>query len=222
MARATVPGPRRSIVEPVPMKLYTTLTSPYGRIARIVLIEKGLDKDVPIEVPATRQPDSPYYAINPSGRVPYLALDDGTGIEESAVICELLDRVGHGHSIMSAPGEAGFEIRRTEALARSMLDGLGVWGREHSYRDPAIHSATILAHEAARAARMVDLFEGIVDGDILTGPLNMAQITLAATLHGRDGRPPGFDWRTGRPRLSHWVDQMGKRESVASTQPPAG
>ena len=39
-------------------------------------------------VPAqVREPDSPYYRINPSGRVPWLLRDDGTGLEESALIC---------------------------------------------------------------------------------------------------------------------------------------
>ena len=43
-------------------------------------------------VPAqVREPDSPYYRINPSGRVPWLLRDDGTGLEESALICAWLD-----------------------------------------------------------------------------------------------------------------------------------
>ena len=45
-------------------------------------------------IPArTRAADSPYYAINPSGRVPYLVRDDGVGMEESALICAYLDHL---------------------------------------------------------------------------------------------------------------------------------
>jgi glutathione S-transferase len=52
------------------MKLYITLGSPYARMARIVVLEKGLQDRVEVIVAKTRAADSPYYAINPSGRVP--------------------------------------------------------------------------------------------------------------------------------------------------------
>ena len=73
------------------MKLYVTLTSPYARLARIVVIEKGLEASVEVIGAKTRTPDSPYYRINPSGRVPYLVDDAGVGMEDSQLICAYLD-----------------------------------------------------------------------------------------------------------------------------------
>ena len=52
------------------MKLYITPTSPYGRIARIVVREKGLASNVQIIEAQTRRSGSPYYRTLPSGRVP--------------------------------------------------------------------------------------------------------------------------------------------------------
>ncbi len=75
------------------MKLYITPGSPYARIARIMVLEKRADHRVEIEIARTRTVDSPYYRINPSGRVPYLVRDDGVGLEESAVICRYLDHL---------------------------------------------------------------------------------------------------------------------------------
>ena len=75
------------------MKLYVTAGSPYARIARVVVIEKGMESRVEIIAALTRRADSPYYTINPSGRVPYLIRDDGVGLEESAVICDYLDHI---------------------------------------------------------------------------------------------------------------------------------
>ena len=68
------------------MKLYITTGSPYARMARIVVIEKRLEDRVDIVLAQTRLADSPYYSINPSGRVPHLVRDDGVGMEESALI----------------------------------------------------------------------------------------------------------------------------------------
>jgi len=65
------------------MKLYITPGLPYARMARIVVLEKRLEQRVEVITARTRAADSPYYRINPSGRVPYLIRDDGVGMEES-------------------------------------------------------------------------------------------------------------------------------------------
>jgi formate-dependent phosphoribosylglycinamide formyltransferase (GAR transformylase) len=112
------------------MQLYITETSPYARMARIVILEKGLQERVTIIPAQTRQVSSPYYAINPSGRVPYLVRDDGTAIEESALICAWFDHLDGKPAFDLPAGDAAWEPRRLESLARSMLDGLSVWARE--------------------------------------------------------------------------------------------
>ena len=85
------------------MKLYVTPGSPYARMARIVVLEKGLENQVEIVVAKTRAVDSPYYGINASGRVPYLVCSDGRGFEESAVICSYLDHL-NGDAKFDLPG----------------------------------------------------------------------------------------------------------------------
>ena len=203
------------------MKLYTTLTSPYGRMARIVMLEKHLEDRVEVIEPKTRVENSPYYKINPSGRVPFLLLDDGTGLEDSTLICHYFDHVDGKPEFTPAPACAGLEARRLDAMARSMLDGMSLWSREYVYRPEEIHSQFIIEHEQARAYRLADAFEAEMDNPVMAGPLSMAQITLACTLHGRDGRPAGYDWRKGHPKLSAWVDRIGERPSVSGTVPPA-
>lgn len=163
------------------MKLYITPASPYARMARIVVIEKGLEDRVEIIVAQTRRTDSPYYAINPSGRVPYLIRDDGVGLEESALICAYLDQLD-GTPIFSLPtGDQQWEARRLEAIARSMLDGLAVWGREIT-RPRNEQSPTVIQHEQDRSKRMANLWEREIDHPLMRGPLNIVQITLACAL----------------------------------------
>jgi len=122
--------------------------------------------------------------------------------------------------MFAAPdGKAGWEARRLEAMARSMLDGIALWGREFTYRDKNERSATIIAHEASRANRLADRFESEADHPALNGPLNMAQITLACTFDGRENKPEGFDWRAGRPKLAALIDRLGERPSIKATRP---
>jgi glutathione S-transferase len=203
------------------MKLHITPGSPYARIARVVVIEKGLEDRVEVVPATTRTPGSSYYGINPSGRVPYLELGDGRGLEDSALICFYLDRLDGSPTLHPDDGPAGMEMRRIEAMARSMLDGIAVWGREIVYRPEEMRSRTILEHEAARALRMADAFETEADGPVLAGPLNMAQITLGCALNWR-GAPKlcGRDWRASRPKLAAWADRIARRPSFAATAPP--
>ena len=200
------------------MKLYITPGSPYARMARIVVIEKGLESRVEIIAAQTRLTDSPYYKINPSGRVPYLIRDDGVELEESAVICAYLDQLD-GRPIFDLPtGEQEWEGRRLEALARSMLDGLTVWGREIT-RPKDEQSPTVIRHERDRSKRMADLWEQEIDHPLMHTPLNMAQLTLACAL-GFEPRLPDFHWRPGHPKLCNWFSPIAARPSFVATVPP--
>jgi len=188
-------------------------------MARIVVLEKKLADRVEIVAAQTRTANSPYYQINPSGRVPYLVRDDGVGMEESAVICAYLDRLDGKPSLDLPPGEQAWEARRLEALARSLMDGLAVWLRE-LYRPVDERSPGLIRHETERAARMVEHWEREIGHPFMRGAaLNMAQITLACAL-GLEARNPDFDWRSGHARLCDWYAPIAARPSFTTTAPP--
>jgi glutathione S-transferase len=196
------------------VKLYVTPGSPYARMARMMVMEKKLEARVEVIVAQTRHADSPYYRINPSGRVPYLVRDDGTGLEESALICAYLDQLDG----QPAFGPPSWEARRLEGLARSMMDGLAVWGRERT-RPENERSPRVIRHEAERSRRMADLWEREIQHPMMRGGLNMAQLTLACAL-GMETRNPDFRWRPGRPQLCRWFGEIGRRPSFVATAPP--
>jgi glutathione S-transferase len=201
------------------MKLYIIPASPYARMARVVVTEKGLESRVEVISAQTRLTDSPYYKINPSGRVPYLIRDDGVGLEESALICAYLDHL-EGNPVFDLPaGERGWDARRLEALARSMLDGLTVWGREIT-RPKNEQSPTVIQHENDRSKRMADVWEREIDHLLMRAPLNTPQLTLACAL-GFEPRLPDFHWRPGHPKLCEWFAPIAVRPSFTATAPPA-
>jgi glutathione S-transferase len=201
------------------MKLYVTPGSPYARLARIVVLEKGLQDRIEVIHAQTRVPDSPFYDINPSGRVPYLVREDGVGLEESALICAYLDRLD-GRPVLALPDDDRlWDLRRLEAMARSLLDGIAVWGRE-LLRPEAERSPGVIEHERARARRLVDAWEAQIDTPLMRGALNMVQLTLACAL-GLEARHPDFMWRDGHPKLCEWFDRFAARPSFVATAPPA-
>jgi glutathione S-transferase len=201
------------------MKLYITPGSPYARMARIMVLEKRLENRVEVIPAKTRSVDSPYYRINPSGRVPYLLRDDDVGLEESAVICCYLDHLDGRPEFDVPAGDLAWEPMRLRALATSMMDGLSVWLRE-TKRPAGEQSPTTIHHEIERAKRLVDHWEAEIDHPWMRGNLNLAQITLACAL-GLEARIP-FHWREGHPKLRGWFERIGTRPSLARTVPPGG
>jgi len=201
-----------------PVKLYITLTSPYARLARIVVIEKELDDKVEQIIAKTRQADSPYYQVNPSGRVPCLILSDGTRLEESQLVCSYLDHLDAAPRFEPPIGTEELQVRRLEALARSLMDGVSVWIRE-GFRPVDERSPSIVSHEQARAARLIDVWENEIIDSVMQGDLNnMAQLTLISTLQLEQWNPD-FKWREGHPRLVAWCDQLSDRPSLQETAP---
>jgi len=201
-----------------PVKLYITLTSPYARLARIVVLEKQLDDKVEQIIAKTRQVDSPYYQINPSGRVPCLILSDGTRLEESQLVCSYLDHLDAPPLFEPPTGTVGLQVRRLEAMARSLMDGVSVWIRE-GFRPVDERSPGIVGHEQARAARLIDVWENEIIDSAMQGDLNnMAQLTLITALQLEQWNPE-FKWRKGHPRLVEWCDQLSDRPSLQETAP---
>jgi glutathione S-transferase len=200
------------------VKLYVTYTSPYSRLARIVVAEKKLEDRVEIVEARTRTADSPYYRVNPSGRVPYLVDDDGVGMEDSQLICTYLDNLDGKPWLHDPQRIADLSYRRLEATARSFCDGVAVYVREMR-RPEAERSPVTLAHEAARSERLADFFETKVQEPLLQGPPTMAHLVLFAALDDARRRGTG-DLTRGRPQLGAWLREIADRPSVRNTAPP--
>jgi glutathione S-transferase len=197
------------------MKLYVTYTSPYARLARIVIAEKALEDRVEIIEAKTRIPGSPYYQINPSGRVPYLVDDAGVGMEDSQIICAYLDGLDGKPRFHATGREPDWACLRLEFAARSMCDGIAVWGREMR-RPESERSPTVLAHELARSQRMADVFEDRVADPVMQGALGMAHLILAVAVETAQKRGLG-DLTDGRPQLAAWMRSISERPSMQRT-----
>ncbi len=201
------------------MKLYVTPTSPYARLAMIARLEKGLH-GIELVWTRTRVPDDPMLAFNPSGRVPYLRLDDGTGFEDTGVIVDYLDALAAPRRFAPPDGAARWPHRARQATARSMLDGVAVWARE-IMRPEDERSPGTIEHERRRAMRLADFFEAEIGAPALTGPLDMPQMLLFCALD-IERRLPAFDWRAGRPGLVGWHARVAALPPVTGSLPPPG
>lgn len=201
------------------MRLFHAPGSPYARIARIAVIELGLQDRVAVEEATLRDPASVLLPFNPVGRVPALVLDDGTAVTETTPVLMMLDSlVEPARRLLPGPD-------RPQALAAygrvlGMMDGIAVWNRE--LRRPAHErSPGVIALEALRAVRVADALERDAAAGRFARP-DAAFFALVSLLGYCERRHVVFAWRQARPALSELFDRAQTRPSVAATVPPAG
>ena len=200
------------------MKLYGTTTSPYARIARIVVFEKNLQNNVEFIWIKTRIPNDPFLSINSSGRVPFLLLSNGFGLEDTPAIVDYLDALQKPYLFLHGMDRKNWEYRRLEATSKAMLDGLAVWVRELR-RPNDEQSPTIINHELHRAERLSDFFNDLTSNPVFSEEMNLAQLYLFAALD-LERRIPEFQWRTRNVELSNWFEQFNLRKSVKASLGP--
>jgi glutathione S-transferase len=93
------------------MKLYTSV-GPNPRVVRMFMAERGIEmprQDIDLRGGENRRP--PYLAKNPFGQMPALELDDGTVITEIIPICEYLDEITPGASLIGSTARERAETR---------------------------------------------------------------------------------------------------------------
>jgi glutathione S-transferase len=73
------------------MKLFINDSSPYSRVVRVVVLEKGLSESVSVVWSNPWADDKGLLEHNPVGRIPVLLTHDGVAITESLLIAQYLD-----------------------------------------------------------------------------------------------------------------------------------
>jgi len=199
------------------MKLFYTPNSPYARICRVFVLERGLRDRVSFELTTVRDPGSPLLALNPSGKVPTLQTDDGHVLAETRIVCEYLDQLAGGARLIDS---AALDALQLEGLAGNMLDGITVWFREQR-RAAGEQSPGVIDLERTRARRCLNRLEDDAPRLFADPRVTYGRIAVACAIGFADALFPAAAWRTGRPRLAAWFDAFAQRPSMQATAPQA-
>ncbi|CAG9184663.1 glutathione S-transferase family protein [Cupriavidus pampae] len=113
------------------MKLYDIPGFPNPLRIRIVLAEKGLGSQiefVKVDLPAAEHKQPDFLAINPTGTVPVLQIDDGTYISECTAITEYLDNLD-GNPVLTGrtPREKGVIHMMQKRAESQLIDAVGIY-----------------------------------------------------------------------------------------------
>ena len=197
------------------MHLYINTTSPFVRMIRIIIAEKGLNENVKTEIVDPWIDPKAFLHANPSGRVPVLTTDSGTVLVESSLIMRFLDQFAPEPAIwptdefeqtLALAGHAigAFEAAVAVIIGRKSNDGFDTHAvGERRFRTLASAFATLDATLPRDMTERVDL-------------ANIATITALDYILFRF---PDRDWLKGSPKLKAWHDRHKDRPSLVQTFP---
>ncbi len=194
------------------MKLIGTLTSPYVRKARLILLEKNIIHEFVVDPPQ----GSLVVKANPMGRIPALILDDGFCVFDSTVIADYVDTLNdHPVLIPRTDVAARLRVKRWEALADGIADSAVVVRTERMRAEDKQDEGVLKLHNTA-IANALDYAAGMLGSKEWCegGSITLADLALASALVYLDLRQPERDWRSAHPNLCAWFANMTKRASV--------
>lgn len=158
--------------------------------------------------------------LNPLGRVPFLALDDGTVLYSSQVVVEYLDSLS-SRPLYPARGAARFDALRRLALGDAVFE-IAVQMSMEGWREPARRRDDLYAWLWPKIERALDALEQELPGghDFDIGDAGLLQGISYLDAWAAD-RPEitgnvCAGWRTRWQRTASWFDQMLERPSVKS------
>ena len=202
------------------MKLYNSM-GPNPHMVRMYAAELGVDlalEDVDLMGGENRQ--AAFLAKNPSGQSPALELDDGTVLAEITAICEYLDDITDGKTLIgNTPEERANTHMWTRRVDLNICEPLGN-GFRYAEGLQIFESRMITIPEAANGlkriaqAKLTWLDEQMSDGrEFVAGAsLSMADILLYSMMVFFAG--VGQPLNPENTNVQAWFDRMAARPSA--------
>lgn len=198
------------------MQLMASLTSPFVRKVRIVLLEKRIPCELVVDIPWNADTKVPQF--NPLGKVPVLILDDGSTLFDSRVIVEYLEQLAADNPLIPREPASYMAVKRHEALADGIADAAATIFLERK-RPESQQSADWIQRQQQKielglAALSVALGQNEY---VVAHRFSLADIAMLSTLGYLDLRFAEIDWRTQYPNLADFMQRLAERESVKAT-----
>ena len=201
------------------LKLFYSDRSPYVRKVMVTLHEVNLFENVEIVGVRTNPLGvvEDLVDVSPLGKIPTLVLPDGTTIFDSRVICSYLSSIGKS-DLYLAKENLKWSIKTAEANFDGILDAALLMVYEHRYRQDIYQSAEWLENLWKKIERTLDFYNNS-SSKILSGSLNMGQISLGCALGYLDYRHNNRNWRAKNQNLRDWFAEFSERLSMRNTIP---
>ncbi len=203
------------------MKLYNSV-GPNPHVVRMFAAEKGMDIDMEeVDLMGAANRQEAYLNLNPAGQLPCLELDDGRVIAEITAICEYLDEIGDGPSLMGeTPEERATTRMWTRRVDLNICEPLAN-GFRYSDGLPLFKERITTIPEAADGLKQITRerlawLDTLIGGQDFIGgnKITLADVLLYCML--AFGQQVGQPFDESLPNIKPWFDRMAARASAGA------
>ena len=200
------------------MKILSNTTSPFARVARIALIEKGVPDDG-LRMMNPWAEDAEMARLNPASRVPTLELPSGLPLTESLLILLWLEKTRPEPSLLG-PGAELDRIMSRAGLAMGVIEAMANLVTGRMQIDPGFESCRV---GQKRVGTVVEGFRRLeADPPAYVGGVpDLAVLTAVVAVDYLALRFPDHPWVPSIPRLDALRDSVSDRPAYTSTKPTA-
>ena len=196
------------------MELYLNATSPYARLVRIVLIEKGLIDAVTLKWCDPWADDPALLKANPAGRIPALVTEEGTTLSESMLIAIYLDSAYPEKPVL--PADRLGEVLHIAGLGQNLMEAAftTVIARKHNGNE--VDNSVLGARRLRAIQRLLNQLSSEL-GEAPMDAFHLGEIAVAVALDYLAFRLPEVAWSKEYPQLQAWHAGVITRASFQKT-----
>ncbi|MFB9869156.1 glutathione S-transferase N-terminal domain-containing protein [Vreelandella sulfidaeris] len=197
------------------MELYLNATSPYARLVRIVLLEKGLADAVTLKWCDPWADDAELLKANPAGRIPALVTEEGTTLSESMLIAVYLDSVSPNPPMLPAANLG--DVLHLAGLGQNLMDAAftTVIARKHVGNE--IDESKLGQRRSRAIQRLLNQLNSELSQKQQASTIYLGEIAIAVALDYLAFRLPEVNWKEEYPQLLAWHSGVTGRASFQET-----
>lgn len=199
------------------MKILSNTTSPFARVVRVALIEKGVSAEG-LRLMNPWGEDADMARLNPASRVPTLELPSGVPLTESLLILLWLEKTRPEPSLLGSGADLDVVLSRA-GLAMGVIEAMANLVTGRMQIDPAFEGGKV---GRKRVGTVVEGFRRLeADPPAVSGGgvPDIAVLTAVVAVDYLALRFPDHPWVEPIPRLQALRDAVSDRPAYASTKP---
>lgn len=197
------------------MQLYLNATSPYARLVRIVLIEKGLADAVTLNWCDPWADDPGLLKANPAGRIPALITEEGITLSESMLIAVYLDSAYPEKLVL--PAYHLGEVMHLAGLGQNLMEAAftTVIARKHNGKE--VDKSVLGARRLRAIQRLLNQLNSEL-GEAPVATIHLGEIAVAVALDYLAFRLQEVALKEEFSQLQVWHAGVIKRTSFQKTE----
>lgn len=198
------------------MKLLLNKTSPYARMVRIVMLEKGLADRVELCWCDPWIDDEQLLAENPVGRIPTLVSDPGVPLTESLLIAHYLNDQDEGENLL--PEARKEQVLQLAGLGLGLMDAAFSTVISRKYLNDEANDSVLSQRRLNAIERTLESLQSSMDRYSPPHEISLGDIAVAVALDYILFRLPQLDTAKRYPTLEVWRLNVTERQSFQSTE----